>query len=246
MKSVDAVKPSNGVATPSALSSMDEAHTTKLPCKVRDSQSKWGGSMRRGCLAEFQVKCLFLLPHVAHITFRWCEHTNTAGVKVHGDLTMERRSSFSARLSTEMKEWVIAQLDLGLSVQQVMAHHREKVFHMMSQTPSDRDKILTRDMFITHQDARNLSSKKAAETYRLHQNDALSVRMWVETNKDFVFHYTKTGKLGPGALHASNVPFTLEIQTPWQKEMMLQFGHRSGVAIDTTFGTSAKKVHNKT
>ena len=199
--------------------------------------------MKRDCLAEFQVKCLFLLPHITHVTFRW---SNSAGLKVHGDLAMERRSSFSAHLSTEMKEWVIAQLDLGLSVQQIMAHHREKVFHMMTQTTGERNDILTWDMFITHQDVWNLSSKKAVETYRIHQNDALSVRMWVETNKDSVFHYTETCKVGPGALHASNVPFTIGIQTPWQKEMMLQFGHRIGVAIDATFGTSAKKVLNRT
>ena len=131
-------------------------------------------------------------------------------------------------------------------MQQIMAHHREKVFHMMSQTTSKRNDILTWDMFITHQDVQNLSSKKVVETYRLHQNNALSMRMWLETNKDSVFHYTKTCKVGLGALHASNVPFTIGIQSPWQKEMMLQFDHRSGIAIDATFGTSAKKVLNTT
>ena len=154
---------------------------------------------------------------------------------------MERRSSFSACLLTKMKEWVIAQLDLGLSVQHIMAHHREKVFHMMSQTTGKPNNLLTQDMLITHQDVRNLSSKKVA--YCLHQNDALSVHMWMETNKDSVFYYTKTGKLERGALHANNVPFTLGMQTPWQKEMMLQCGHRSIIAIESaTFGTSAKKV----
>ena len=70
-----------------------------------------------------------------------------------------------------------AQLDLGLSVQRVMAHHREKVFQMMLQTTGEHNDIFTWDMFITHQDVRNLSSKKAVETYHLHQNDALSMRM---------------------------------------------------------------------
>ena len=60
--------------------------------------------MKRGCLVEFQVKCLYLLPDVAHVTLRQCNHTNLAGVKVHGDLTMEGKSSFSAHLSNEMKE----------------------------------------------------------------------------------------------------------------------------------------------
>ena len=112
------VQKKNGVApTPFFLSSVEEAHTTQLPCKVRDSQSKWAGFMKRGCLVEFQVKCLFFLLHVVHITFQWCKHTNSARVKVHGDVAMERHSSFSVHLSTDMKEWMIVQLDLDLSVQ---------------------------------------------------------------------------------------------------------------------------------
>ena len=97
-------------------------------------------------------------------------------------------------------------------------------------------------MFLSDQDVRNLSSKKVAEMYRLHPNDALSVRMWVESNGDSVFYYEETGKLGPGALQAHNDPFVIGIQTPWQNETMLKFGHNSRVAIDATFGTSAKKV----
>ena len=165
--------------------------------------------MKRGCLAEFQVKCLFLLPDVAHVTFRQCKHTNRAGVKVHRDLAMEGKSSFSAHLSTEMKGWVIAQLDLGLTVQQIMAHHREKLFLRMSELKGDGTTVLTRDMFLSHQDVENLSSKKVAEMYRLHQNDALNMHMWVESNADF--YYRETGKVGPGSLHAENVPFIIEI-----------------------------------
>ena len=54
----------------------------------------------------------------------------------------------------------MGELDHRLSMQQVMAHHREKVFHMMLQTTSEPNNILTWDMFITHQDVWNLSSKK--------------------------------------------------------------------------------------
>ena len=188
------------------------------------------------------MKCLYLLPDVAYVTLQQCDHTNLVGVKVHRDLAMEGKSSFSAHLSNEMKEWVTTQLDLGLTIQQVMVHHREKLFFRMSELKGDGTSVLTCDMFLSHQDVRNLLLKKAAETYRLHQNDALSVRMWVESNTDSVFYYKETGKVGPGSLHPENVPFVLGIQTPWQSEMMLKFGHNSRVAIDATFGTSAKKV----
>ena len=127
-----------------------------------------------------------------------------------------------------------------------MAHHREKLFSTMSELKGDGTSILTCDMFLNHQDVRNLSLKKAAETYRLHQNDALSVRIWVESNTDSVFYYRETRKVGLGSLHAENVPFVIGIQTPWQSQMMLKFGHNSRVAIDATFGTSAKKVCTST
>ncbi len=38
------------------------------------------------------------------------------------------------------------------------------------------------------------------------------------------------------------MPFTIGIQTKWQKEMMLCHGHESGVSINVTFGTNNKKV----
>ncbi len=48
-----------------------------------------------------------------------------------------------------------------------------------------------------------------------------------------------------GGLIRQNMPFTLGIQTPWQKEMMFEHGHQGGVTIDATFGTNEKKmIHN--
>jgi hypothetical protein len=44
--------------------------------------------------------------------------------------------------------------------------------------------------------------------------------------------------------------FTLGIQTSWQREMMIEYGHQGGVVVDATFGTSEKKsdtlclIHN--
>ncbi len=45
-----------------------------------------------------------------------------------------------------------------------------------------------------------------------------------------------------GGFIGKNMPFTLGIQTPWQREMMIEHGHQGGVAIDVTFGTNEKKV----
>jgi hypothetical protein len=38
------------------------------------------------------------------------------------------------------------------------------------------------------------------------------------------------------------MPFIMGIQTPWQREMMIECGHQGGVAVDATFGTNEKKM----
>ncbi len=45
-----------------------------------------------------------------------------------------------------------------------------------------------------------------------------------------------------GGLIGQNMPFILGIQTPWQREMMIEHGYQEGVVVDATFGTNEKKV----
>jgi hypothetical protein len=45
-----------------------------------------------------------------------------------------------------------------------------------------------------------------------------------------------------GGLIGQNMPFILNIQTPWKREMMIEHGNRRGVAINATFGANEKKV----
>jgi hypothetical protein len=66
--------------------------------------------------------------------------------------------------------------------------------------------------------------------------------MWVIENKETIFFYQKSSVQVEVNLHGGNMPFTIGIQTKWQKEMMLHHGHESGVFIDVTFGTNDKKV----
>jgi len=35
---------------------------------------------------------------------------------------------------------------------------------------------------------------------------------------------------------------TLGTQTPWQREMMIEYGHQGRVIVDATFATNEKKV----
>jgi hypothetical protein len=57
-----------------------------------------------------------------------------------------------------------------------------------------------------------------------------------------MFYYQETGVKVDGGLTRQNMLFILGIQTPWQREMMIELGHQGSVAIDATFGTNEKKL----
>jgi hypothetical protein len=57
-----------------------------------------------------------------------------------------------------------------------------------------------------------------------------------------VFYYQEIGVEVDGGFIEQNMYFIMGIQTPWQKEMMIEHGHQRGVAIDATFGTNEKMV----
>ena len=110
----------------------------------------------------------------------------------------------------------------------------------------ERGKELTRDLFISEQDIRNVVVRLVIETYKRDNNDAKFVRMWVQEHPFLVFYYKKSGVQVRGAITRENIPFTIGIQTSWQQDMMLTHGHKKAVSIDATFATNENKVctHN--
>jgi hypothetical protein len=70
--------------------------------------------------------------------------------------------------------------------------------------------------------------------------------MWVVENKYKVFFYQKSSGDVENNLENNHMPFTIGIQTKWQKQMTLRHGHDNGVSIDATFKTNDKKVWNLT
>jgi hypothetical protein len=56
-----------------------------------------------------------------------------------------------------------------------------------------------------------------------------------------MFYYQEIEVEVDGGLTRQNMPFTLGIQTPWQREMMIEYGHQRSVAVDATFGTNGQK-----
>ncbi|KAA8531075.1 hypothetical protein F0562_005784 [Nyssa sinensis] len=69
-------------------------------------------------------------------------------------------------------------------------------------------------------------------THELDLDDQASIRMWVERNKKSIFFYQDTSETDP---------FILGIQTEWQLQQMIRFGHRNLMAVDSTFGIKRLK-----
>jgi hypothetical protein len=74
------------------------------------------------------------------------------------------------------------------------------------------------------------------------KNDALSVRMWTEENRDCIFIYQEYELIDINAEPEEECTYTLGIQTEWQLQMMAYHGHKSAVSFDATFGTNAPRV----
>lgn len=70
-------------------------------------------------------------------------------------------------------------------------------------------------------------------THELDLDDQASIRLWVERNKKSVFFYQDSSETDP---------FILGIQTEWQLQQMIRFGHHSILAADSSFGISKLKV----
>jgi hypothetical protein len=213
--------------------------TDNVPKARRDSRKKWGDSIKRGCKASFTIKSLYHLPDVTEICVIHRRHKNESGLVVHGDLKVGDRSDVDAHLSPEMRDKIQGWIRQKYTVAQIMDKHLEDLQERIQKGTLEVD----RDIFLEEQDIQNLANGIYGETWRLHKNDAASVRMWTQRNPQDWFYYKQTTieeVLGP--LTGDNMPFTLGIQTPWQKEMMLKYGHGGGISMDATFGTNVKKV----
>ena len=207
----------------------------------RTSARLRGSGQRRGCQCGFVVKRLYLDPAVAEVTYHQMQHVNLKGFFCHGATKTGHKSRFSSHLSPQVREFIMSHLRLGLSIPQIMGAHRKRFMEVCT-----RGEELTRDLFISEQDIRNVAGRLAIETYKRDNNDAKSVRMWVQEHPQLVFYYKETGLHVRGAITRANIPFTIGIQTAWQQDMMLKHGHKKAVSIDATFATNENKVtvHN--
>jgi hypothetical protein len=169
-------------------------------------------------MCSFIINRIYLQPEITKICYATIKHVNQQGLIVHGKYKLGEQLAFSSHVSKGMKTFVLERLHLRLFVSQIKAKHRCHVKKI-----TEASGVLSKNLFLCEQNIRNVVGKLAKETYKPHDNDANNIKMWVKDNVDNVFYFQKTSHEPIRGLSAQNIPFTIGIQTPWKKEMMLLY-----------------------
>lgn len=191
-------------------------------------------SKKRGCLARFAIRQLKLYPHIGEVIYYHNEHTRENGEIAHGALdpdSIARRSGVAPRISGDLKNWIIKRLDDGLTARQVFEEHKKIWYEGRIQKKNhskDNSLLLKNIRYYEHE-------RKKGIWYR-HKNVLLSVNFWRLENSHTIFFY-QDSDAGRG------VPFTIGIQTLWQKDTVLKYGKNSCISMDATFGTNDLMYH---
>ncbi|KAK4277111.1 hypothetical protein QN277_015160 [Acacia crassicarpa] len=183
--------------------------------------------MMRGCLCHFTVKRLYMRPLLALIIYNQRRHVDKNGSPCHGILdrnAVGTRAMYAPRISDELRQKVMSMLNVGISLDNIIQHHAEVMQKLGG--PHNRDDFLTRN------DVRNMERISRNSTHELQENDEYSVRIWVQRHQKHVFCFQD---------NSVSEPFILGIQTDWQLQQMLRYGHNSFVSFHSTFGSKKFK-----
>ncbi len=129
-----------------------------------------------------------------------------------------------------MKDHIWAQLNLGYTTKQIYEKHKAIWWERVNVGQN-----MTRDNFIRLQNITYLDQKHQKH---LHTNPAISIQSWAFQHPEDVFFFQNVGEI-----NRIQVPFTIGIQTPTQRESMLSYGHNGAIFMDATFDTNDKKFH---
>ena len=212
-----------------------------VPKVQRTGKTVAGNSIKRGCQRAFLAKKPYLDPTLCILIYENTEHLNAQGELCHGTMVQGTRYALGAGLSEELKMRIAEMHAFGLSPAQIMQQHIKEVREL-----AIANGTVTRDTFLLPVDVRNICRKRAEELWAKHPSDPVSVRMWVMENPENVFYYQEHSLLDINSQVQDESPFTLGLQSEWQLQMMIKFGHNSALSIDATFGTSQTRVSHHT
>jgi hypothetical protein len=186
----------------------------------------------RGCTCHFVVKRLYARPSLALIIYNYSvrRHVNKSGFVCHGPLDRDAIGPGAKKIPyicNEIQQQTMSMIYLGIPEENVLEKHIEGIQRYCGSNAKVNS--------LASQYVHKLGMIIKRSTHELDLDDQASIRMWVERNKKTIFFYQDTSEAAP---------FILGIQTEWQLQQMIRFGHRSLIAVDSTFGIKRLKVFN--
>ncbi|KAK4758663.1 hypothetical protein SAY87_019964 [Trapa incisa] len=181
----------------------------------------------RGCTCRFEVIRLYARPVVALIKYIERRHVNRAGFICHGPLDKDAIGPGAKKtpyLSSNIKQQTMSMIYLGIPEENVLEKHIEGIQRYCG--------LDEKVMVLASQDVHKLGMIIKRSTHELALDDQASIRMWVEGHKKSIFFYQDSSETDA---------FILGIQTEWQLQQMIRFGHQSLIAADSTFGIKRLK-----
>jgi hypothetical protein len=124
---------------------------------------------------------LYHLPTFSKKCYYEKRHINATRGFCHGNILKRDKTTFIAHLFVGLKDFVLDNLQLGLSIPQVMAKHHRNV-HELVKTSGN--------LTICEQ---NIVGKLAKEVYKKHENNAKYVCMWAQENPNVLFYCLESG-----------------------------------------------------
>ncbi|KAB1210564.1 hypothetical protein CJ030_MR6G010860 [Morella rubra] len=183
----------------------------------------------RGCTCHFVVKRLYARPSLALIIYNYNDrrHVNKSGFICHGPLDRDAIGPGAKKIPyicNEIQQQTMSMIYLGIPEENVLEKHIEGIQRYCGSNAKVNS--------LASQYVHKLGMIIKRSTHELDLDDQASIRMWVERNKKYIFFYQDTSE---------EDAFILGIQTEWQLQQMIRFGHRSLIAADSTFGIKRLK-----
>ncbi|KAJ7945235.1 SWIM zinc finger family protein [Quillaja saponaria] len=181
----------------------------------------------RGCICHFVVKRLYARPSLALIIYNERRHVNKSGFVCHGPLDRDAIGPGAKKIPyicNEIQQQTMSMIYLGIPEENILEKHIEGIQRYCA--PDAKVNSLA------SQYVHKLGMIVKRSTHELDLDDQASIRMWVERNRKSIFFYQDTSETDP---------FILGIQTEWQLQQMIRFGHCSLIAADSTFGIKRLK-----
>ncbi|KAJ8769214.1 hypothetical protein K2173_000989 [Erythroxylum novogranatense] len=181
----------------------------------------------RGCTCHFVVKRLYARPSIALLIYNDRRHVNKSGFVCHGPLDRDAIGPGAKKIPyicNEIQQQTMSMIYLGIPEENVLEKHIEGIQRYCGSDAKVNS--------LASQYVQKLGMIIKRSTHELDLDDQASIRMWVERNKKSIFFYQDSSE---------EDPFILGIQTEWQLQQMIRFGHDSLMAADSTFGIKRLK-----